>query len=144
VLGACSHVRLTNSDEAFFAVVLSQRIIEESGNLVLLLVRLSSKVPPLLRNFLAKPNSLSNAVLPVVSLEHDSTDLLLFRLFDLVFFFLHLDIPLTSLRRFGFIRLFGSISVLCFVMHSFSMVSLTHSRIILQVVCLGRGIARIL
>ena len=54
------------------------RIFKEESDRVLLPLGLATEVPSLLGDLLAEPDALSDAVLPVVSLEHDSPDLLFF------------------------------------------------------------------
>ena len=78
VLGACRHVGLRDLDQAFLAMVECDRIFKEESDRVLLPLGLATEVPSLLRDLLAEPDALSDAVLPVVGLEHDSPDLLFF------------------------------------------------------------------
>lgn len=74
VLGTSCHVRLPDLDQTFFAMIKSDGILEEGHNWVLLPFCMTTKVSFLLRDLLAEPDSLSNAVLPIISLKHNSSD----------------------------------------------------------------------
>ena len=86
MLGAGRHVRLPDLDQAILALVEGDWVLEEGGHWVLLPLRVTTEVPFLLRDLLSEPDCLRDAVLPIVSLKHDSSDLLLLRL---LLFFLH-------------------------------------------------------
>ena len=81
MLRAGLHVGLTDPEEALLAEVKRDHVFEEEGNGILLLLGLSAKVSSLLRNLLAEPNRLSDTVLPVITLEHHPSNLILLRLF---------------------------------------------------------------
>lgn len=87
MLGAGCHVRLPDLDQAILALVEGDGVLEEGGHWVLLPFRVTTEVPFLLWDLLSEPDCLRDAVLPIVSLKHDSPDLLRLRLFLL--FFLH-------------------------------------------------------
>lgn len=93
MLSTRCRVTFPDLNKTFFAFSESKKILKEDCNLVLLLVSHSTKLSLLLRDFLAKPDSFSDAVLPIISLKHDSSDLLFFRFF---FFLLDFHVLVTG------------------------------------------------
>ena len=85
MLTASIHVRVLNLNQVFLATLECDNLLEELFHRVLLIDGLSADEPLFLRDLLTKPDWLSDAVLPVVGVEHDSADLIL----SLRWFILH-------------------------------------------------------
>lgn len=89
-----SHVFVRDTDEVFFAGFKVYQAIEEFFDLVNLVGCSSASLATLLWNFLSKPDSLRDTVIPNISLKHDSAHLLFGSLFLLLHLFFILAIAL--------------------------------------------------
>ena len=123
MLSTRCRVTFPDLNKTFFAFNESEKILKEDCNLVLLLVSHSTKLSLLLRDFLPKPDSVSDAVLPIISLKHDSSDLLFLRFF--FFFLLDFHVLITGSYCFITSRINGIVTFVRLSCFSFSSLMLT-------------------
>ena len=99
MLTAGSHVVVRDADEVFLAGFKVYQAIEEFFDLVNLVGSSTASLATLLRNLLSKPDSLRDAVVPHISLKHDSAHLFLrgLLLFQHLFFDLAIALFLISI-----------------------------------------------